>query len=232
MRRKVSKYKLYIAGDSTASNYDQDRAPRAGWGQVIDRFFNDNIKVINKAASGRSSKSYYEEGRLDEILDEISNGDYLFIQFGHNDQKDGKKRHTSPFDTYQSYLSKYIEGARKNSAIPVLITPVSRRNFDEKKLLDTHGSYPQSMMKLAEELDVPLINITHKSKILFENLGLEKTKDIFLWLEAGEHTNYPEGVEDNTHFCESGAIQIAELIVEGIRELGLELKNYINKALS
>lgn len=225
--KTLSKCKLYIAGDSTVSSYKVSRAPRAGWGQVIDRFFTDDIMIINKAFSGRSSKSFYQQGRLDEILKEINEEDYLFIQFGHNDQKDDRERYTSPFNSYQSYLTKYIEGAREQGAYPVLLTPVQRRGFDGNSLINTHDSYPDSMIELAKKLDVPLINMTEKTRKLFEELGKEKTKDIFLWLEPGEYPNYPDGIEDNIHFCQYGAIQIAELVVKGIYELELPLSKYI-----
>ncbi len=220
--------RIFIVGDSTACNYPQSQAPRAGWGQILQEFFADEVEVVNAAASGRSSKSFIAEQRLEKVLSSIEPGDYLFIQFGHNDQKPEVERHTDPFTTYQEYLSNYINGAREKGAIPILLTPVNRRNFDANgKLKLTHGDYPAAMIQLGKKLNVPVIDIGAKSQVLFEQWGPEGTKRLFLWLKPGEHPNYPEGVEDNTHFCETGAVEIAKLVVEGIRELDLPLASYL-----
>lgn len=220
---------VYLAGDSTVSNYRRNKAPRAGWGQVLDGKFNKKIIVKNKASSGRSSKSFIDEGRLNKILKQMKKGDYLFIQFGHNDAKlEDPNRYTEPFTTFNSYLKQYIDGARKKGAIPILITPVERRRFSaDGDALDSHGRYPAAIRELARQENVPLIDLTAKSKQLFQQLGPVKTKDFFLWLPAGEHPNYPEGVQDNTHFQKDGAEKIASLVIEGIKELELELQNYL-----
>lgn len=220
--------RLFIVSDSTACNYGADVYPRAGWGQVIRYFFSEQVEVVNAAASGRSSKSFIDEKRLDRVLAQIKEGDYLLIQFGHNDSKPEAVRFTDPFTTYQDYLRQYIDGARAKGAIPVLLTPVNRRNFAAGgKLCLTHGDYPAAMLQLGEKLNVPVLEIGAKSQVLFEKLGREGTKKIFLWLQPGEHPNYPEGIEDNTHFCEAGATEIAKLVVEGIKELSLPLASYI-----
>jgi lysophospholipase L1-like esterase len=223
---------IYLAGDSTVSDYDGKAAPRAGWGQVLGGFFDDKVIVENEASSGRSSKSFIDEGRLDAILKQIEKGDYLFIQFGHNDQKiEDPSRYTEPYTTYKSHLKQYIDGARAKKAVPVLITPVERRRFTAEGIArDSHGEYPKAMMELAEEENVPLIDLTAKSKALFQELGPEGTKDVFLWLEEGEHVNYPQGMEDNTHFQEDGAGRIAGLVIEEMRELKLvPLRTHILK---
>ncbi|MEH6971549.1 MULTISPECIES: rhamnogalacturonan acetylesterase [Bacillus] len=214
---------LFLAGDSTVSYYDASAAPRAGWGQRIGAFLNQGVLVHNEAASGRSSKSFIEEGRLERIMEHMRNGDYLFVQFGHNDQKPDE-RHTEPYGSYQAYLRKYVECARMKQANPVLITPVQRRSFDsEGRLRDTHGDYPDAMRQLAAELRVPLIDLTSKSGRLLQTLGPESSKKLFLWLKPGEHPNYPDGAEDDTHFCEYGAGVIAGLVAEGAKEAGLAL---------
>lgn len=221
---------VYIAGDSTACNYTEDRAPRMGWGQAIGRLFKEGVVVKNHASSGRSSKSFINEGRLDIILAEIKAGDYLFIQFGHNDQKEDEERRTEPYTTYKEYLTRYIEGAREKGANPVLLTPISRRSFNsDGTIADTHGEYPKAMKELAEELKVPLIDMTEKTKKLFEKLGEEETKQIFLWLKPGEHVNYPDGIKDNTHLQERGAVEVAKLVLEGIKENKLSLEYFIDK---
>lgn len=223
---------VYLAGDSTTSSYESSSAPRMGWGQVLNRYFDDKIEVKNDASSGRSSKSFIDEGRLDAILYQIEKGDYLFIQFGHNDEKiEDPIRYTEPYSTYKSYLKQYFDGARAKQAIPVLVTPVERRRFTSEGIArDSHGEYPAAMKELAEEENVQVIDLTAKSKALFQKLGPEGTKEVFLWLDAGEHVNYPEGVQDNTHFQEAGAERIAGLVLNGIEELKLvPLRNHILK---
>ncbi|WP_139489019.1 rhamnogalacturonan acetylesterase [Brevibacillus dissolubilis] len=222
---------VYLAGDSTVSTYSSELAPRAGWGQVFGKLFDDKIIVKNHAESGRSSKSFIDEGRLTTILDKIEKGDYLFIQFGHNDEKkEDPTRYTEPSTTYKSYLKQYIDGAREKGAIPVLVTPVERRRFAaDGAAQDSHGLYPAAMKELALAEQVPLIDLTAKSKALYNQLGPEETKSIFLWLDAGVHPNYPNGVQDNTHFQEAGARQIARLVVEGIEENKLPLRNHVAK---
>lgn len=223
---------VYLAGDSTVSNYPSKAAPRAGWGQVFNRLFDDKIVVKNEASSGRSSKSFIDEGRLESILNQIDKGDYLFIQFGHNDERiKDPSRFTKPYSTYKRYLKQYIEGARAKQAIPVLVTPVERRCFTKEGIAcDSHGEYPAAMKELGLEENVPVIDLTVKSKALFQGLGPGRTKDVFLWLSAGENVNYPKGIQDNTHFQEAGAGEIARLVLEGIEECKLvPLRNHIIK---
>lgn len=224
---------VYLVGDSTVSNYESDLAPRAGWGQVIGEMFDDKIVVKNEAVSGRSSKSFIDEGRFAPILEEIEKGDYLFIQFGHNDEKaEDPTRYTEPYTTYKNHLKQYIDGAREKGAIPVLITPVERRRFTAEGLArDSHGEYPAAMKELGLEENVPVIDLTAKSKALFNELGSEGTKQVFLWLDPGVNPNYPTGVQDNTHFQEEGAKQIARLVIEGIEESKLYLRNHLSENL-
>ncbi len=221
--------RVFIAGDSTACDYEPSRAPRAGWGQMIGGFFDRNfISIENRAISGRSSMSFINEGVLAKILAEIKSGDYLLIQFGHNDsKKEDPNRYSDP-GAYQSYLSQYVNGARKAGANPVLITPVNRRCFENGRLILTHGDYPRAMITLAEKLEAPIIDLTEDSRVLFEELGEERTKKLFLWLKPGASINYPEGVQDDTHFSENGATEIAKLIIRGVKELNLPLAKYIN----
>lgn len=213
---------LFLAGDSTVTDPSEGGFPQSGWGQMLSYFFKHDVAVANHARGGRSSKSFISEGRLDAIMEELKEGDYLFIQFGHNDQKRDVERHTDPSTTYPENLRKYIEAARSRNATPVLITPVHRRYFDSSgKLKDTHGAYLEAIRELAEKEEVPLVDLAEKSKRLFEEAGPEGTKSIFLWGEPGEWMNYSGGVKDNTHFQEQGSLRIAELVVQGIRELNL-----------
>ncbi|WP_150268854.1 rhamnogalacturonan acetylesterase [Paenibacillus tepidiphilus] len=215
---------LFLAGDSTVTDVGDEKGfPFSGWGQMLQYYFKHDVAVANHAVGGRSSKSFIQEGRLDAIMEEIAEGDYLFIQFGHNDQKWDEARYTDPSTTYPEYLRQYIAVARSKKATPVLVTSMHRRYFDEAgKLKDTHGAYLEAVRQLAEEEGVPLIDLAAKSKALFEELGPEGTKSLFLWGAPGEWLNQPGGCADNTHFQERGSLRIAELVVQGIRELGLQ----------
>jgi lysophospholipase L1-like esterase len=222
--------KLYVIGDSTASAYGADTYPRAGWAQVFHDFFNkEKVIIENRARSGRSSKSFYNEGLWKPVYSALKKGDYVFIQFGHNDsKKEDQNRYTEPFTDYKKYLKIYADNAREKHAVPVLLTPVHRNSWtNDGKIKDTHGDYPKAMRELAAELDAPLIDIHKKSRDLFESMGERKMDDIFLVLKKGKYKNYPNGVSDNTHFQENGAKKICALVIEGIKELNLEIAGYL-----
>ncbi|MBT2741217.1 rhamnogalacturonan acetylesterase [Bacillus sp. ISL-77] len=218
---------IFLAGDSTVASCPRNEAPMAGWGQVFQLFFTDKIKVHNFAKGGASTNTFIEQGYLDIILDFIQPNDYLFIQFDHNDQKSFG---TQPFTTYQSYLTEYVIGAREKGAIPILVTSVHRRNFDEQgRLVNTLGDYPSAMIQLAETLDVQLINLWEKTDKLYQTLGPEASKQLFTWFAPNEYPNYLEGIQDNTHFCEHGAEEVGKLVIEGIKELQLPIVTFIKE---
>jgi lysophospholipase L1-like esterase len=224
------KISVFIAGDSTACNYEAARVPRTGWGQVLGQFFTEQVIVKNEAISGRSSLSFINEGALDKILNQIKPKDFLLIQFGHNDEKkNDPARYTEPFTTFKSYLAKYIQGARSKGAFPVLLTPINRYSFNKTtgKLVDTHGDYPKAMLELAAAEQVPVIDLTEQTRILLERLGPEKANLLFMNLKPGEYLNYPDGSQDNTHMRMEGAIEVAHLVIEGIRQAKLPLAQYI-----
>lgn len=222
---------VFLAGDSTMQSYTADKAPLAGWGQMLGFYFTEKVTIRNHAMSGRSSKSFIDEGRLDTLIGEIEAGDYLFIQFAHNDEnKEDPARYTEPSTTFVAYLKQYINGAREKGAYPVLITPVERRwIFSGAKVRQSHGDYPAAITRLGKEEGVPVIPLHEKSIALLEQLGEEQSKSLFLWLEPGEHANYPEGIRDNTHFNEHGAAEMAKLVVQGIREAKLPLAAYVKE---
>lgn len=214
-------FTVFLAGDSTVT--DQETFPYAGWGQMLPLFFKAEAAVDNHAKSGRSSRSFIDEGRLAAILEQIRPGDHLWIQFGHNDSKPDKERATDPYTTYKEKLGVYIKEARARQAHPLLITPMHRRKFDgQGRIVDTHGDYIPAMKELAAELDVPLIDLAEKSKALYESYGPEPSKALFVWAYPGEFMSLPEGMEDDTHFQEAGAYAMASLVVEGVRELMLQ----------
>lgn len=203
-------------------------APMAGWGQVIGSFLPAGITTVNKAKGGRSSNSFIEEGLLEDIWQEIKLGDLLLIQFGHNDQKDYG---TKPWTTYVEYLAQYIDGALQRGAKPVLVTSVQRRTFNELgKVNSSFGDYPAAMKHLAAERAVPLIDLHEQTKALYESYGPEPSKALFTWLAPGEHPNYPDGIQDNTHFSETGAKAVALLVVESLQALGL-LKGLVKEGI-
>lgn len=200
---------LYIAGDSTAAQKFADAAPETGWGMALPYFLGKGLSVSNHAVNGRSSKSFFDEGRLDAILGVIAPGDLLLIQFGHNDEKAADPvRYTEPWTTYQDYLRLYVDGARARGARPVLATSVERRKFDSGgNAVPTHGDYPAAMRALAEEEHVALLDIQAQSIALWQELGVEETKKYFNWTETEQ---------DNTHFNPPGAIALARLVAAGL----------------
>ncbi|MFF8967817.1 rhamnogalacturonan acetylesterase [Streptomyces sp. NPDC014995] len=196
---------LYIAGDSTAAQKFADAAPETGWGMALPFFLHKDRPVSNHAVNGRSSKSFVDEGRLDVVLASIRPGDFLLVQFAHNDEKTtDPARYTEPWTTYQDYLRLYIEGARARGARPVLLTPVERRRFDAAgNAVPTHGEYPAAMRALAEKEGVTLLDIQALSLALWQKLGVEETKTYFNWTGTEQ---------DNTHFNPPGAIAVARLV--------------------
>ncbi|SFL70641.1 pectinesterase family protein [Pelosinus propionicus] len=224
---------VYLAGDSTVMTYSKEQAPKAGWGQMLSKFLSGDVTIKNFAKGGRSSKTFINEGRLNQILDQIQPGDYLLIQFGHNDEKSIKvdperKIYTEPSTEYKGYIQQYIWGARQHHAVPVLVTPVERRRFDENgKINSTHTAWTAAMKEVALEEHVPVIDLERSSKELFESLGIEGTKPIFFNVAPGESENYPNGAGDNTHFMEYGAHLMAKLVIDEIKKLDIGLKSYI-----
>jgi lysophospholipase L1-like esterase len=221
------KITVYLIGDSTLSIKAVNTYPETGWGMPFAWFFNSDVKVDDRAMNGRSASSFVKENRWQPIVDSLKPGDYVLIQFGHNDEVPTKKTYTTP-EQYVTYLTKYVKETQEKGAFPVLITPVARRSFDENgKIVDTHKQYAQLVRDLAKKLDVPLIDLTAKSMDLLQQLGEDKSAMLYNHLKAGENPNYPKGKEDNTHFNELGARKMAELVLSGIRELNLPLAGYI-----
>ena len=226
-----SQITLYIAGDSTAANKAADKRPETGWGEMLQQYFDPSkVKIDNRALNGRSTKSFISEGRWQAIVDGLKKGDFVFVQFGHNDESKDKGDRYTPPDEYRANLIRFIEDVRGRNANIVLLTPVMRRKFDrDGNFVDTHGEYPDIVRAVAKRHNVPLIDIHRKSEALIKGYGVEGSRILFLQLKKDEDPNYPNGIEDNTHFRPAGADEIAKLVVEGIRENKLGLGKYLKK---
>lgn len=222
--------KVYLIGDSTMCTYESGRAPLTGWGMPFVHFFDSTVSIDNRARGGRSTRTFLSENRWQPIADSLQEGDYVLIQFGHNDEAKEPQyaaRYTKPED-YRANLIKFIHETRNKKATPVLITPVTRMNFDSLgHAAETHLEYSSIVIEVAKQYNVALIDLDKRSLELLRKLGPESSKLLFMQLNPGEHPNYPNGQKDNTHFNEYGARMIAELVLAEIRKLHLELAERI-----
>ncbi len=222
---------LYVIGDSTAAPYTPDRYPLTGWAQTLqDHFDRGKVVVADKAKSGRSSKSFLEEGSWAPVRDALKKGDYVFIQFGHNDSKQEPERRTEPGTTYKQFLKIYVDDSRARGAFPVIVTPINRNAWaDDRTLAEFHGAYPQAAREAARELQVPLIDLNALTKSLMESWGPDKSKGLFMRLEKGEFPNFPDGATDNTHLQEKGAREICRLVAADIKARQLPLAAFVRE---
>lgn len=220
--------KIFLAGDSTIAIKDTKVYPETGWGMPFVYFWDSTVTVVNRAKNGRSTKTFISEGLWKSVMDEAGEGDYVIIQFGHNDESvDKKERYATP-DTFKMNLKKFIQETRDKKAIPVLFTPVSRRKFDKNgNAVETHKEYSALVREVAAETAVLFVDLDAKSRALYQQFGEENSKLLFLQLQPGEHPNYPEGKNDNTHFNELGARLIAQLVLKELKELKIELTDRI-----
>jgi lysophospholipase L1-like esterase len=211
---------VHLAGDSTMSVKLEEKRPETGWGEAFAGLFKAGALLVhNHARNGRSTRTFIEEGRWQDLLDALVPGELVLIQFGHNDQSvDKPDRYTPPQD-YQRNLERFVVDVRLRGGRPVLLTPLVRRRFDEVGvLLESHGEYPALVRDVAVAHAVPLLDLTQATDALLRGLGPERSKALFLWLTPGEHPNYPDGVEDNTHFSPEGARRVAALVADALVE--------------
>ena len=209
--------RVVITGDSTASDYPADRAPRTGWGQALASGF--DLEVRNHARPGASTRSFIDLGLFDAAITDLRSGDVLLICFGHNDPKPDE-RYSSP-DDFVSHLRLFLIAARDRGATPVLLTPIERRRFAGNELETTHGEYPDRVRAVARDEDVALIDLTRETHALWQSQGREGSKLSFLWLTPGSWPGYPEGEQDDTHLSAVGAALVAALVAEGLVEVGI-----------
>ena len=240
---------IFMIGDSTMANkpLEGDNQER-GWGQVLGGFFSEEIVIDNHAKNGRSSKSFIDEGRWDVVLRKMKPGDYVFIQFGHNDEKANPDRHTDPGTTFDANLKRFVSETRAKGGIPVLFNSIVRRNFrvnenavaedDYRKikltelpegdvLIDTHGEYLNSPRNVAKEMDVPFVDMNKLTHDLVQGMGPEASKKLYMWIPANKFASCPLGRQDNTHLSVYGARTITRMTVEAIAEVVPALKPYV-----
>lgn len=244
---------IFMIGDSTMANKKLDGGnPERGWGMVLPGFFSEDIKIDNHAANGRSSKSFISEGRWAKVISKVKKGDYVFIQFGHNDEKADSIRHTEPGTTFDDNLRCYVNETRAKGGIPVLFNSIVRRNFVQPKdasitkdirrtsgekeqpkegtvLFDTHGAYLDSPRNVAKELGVTFIDMNKITHDLVQGLGPVESKKLFMFVEPNQVPAFPKGREDNTHLNVYGARTIAGLAVDAIGKEIPELAKYIRR---
>ena len=229
-KRKIT---IFLIGDSTMSLKEEKAYPETGWGMPFAHFFDTTVLVDNRAKNGRSTRSFIAENRWQPVVNQLQAGDYVFIQFGHNDEsKDKGDRYTTP-DEFKKNLSLFVTEARSKAAVPVLMTPVSRRKFDASgKALETHAEYAPLVREVAQAMHASLIDLDEQSIRLYQQFGDGQSKLLFNHLEPGEHPNYPDGKTDNTHFNELGARKIAQLVLKNIIAEQPQLAAHIVKGKS
>lgn len=233
---------IFVIGDSTAAQKDISGGKQErGWGMALQCFFDDNIRVDNHAVNGRSSLSFFNEGRWQKVLEKMKPGDYVIIQFGHNDEKAPADRHTDPGSTFDYMLARYVRETREHGGIPVLMSCVVRRNFyvkapenddDEKlrtttfkdgvkmvegdSLIDTHGLYRVAPRDVAQRMNCHFVDANKITHDLEQGLGTEASKKLHMWFKPGEEPSVPDGRQDNTHYNVYGAHVVARLLADAL----------------
>lgn len=215
----ATKPTVYIAGDSTVQTYEPLYSPLAGWGQMISKYFTSDVKFVNNAMGGRSSGNFVTEGRLDKILNTIQRGDYLFVQFGHNDAASNNiDCFTDPFTSYKEYLSKYIDGAREKDAIPVLITPAAQLNYSAGTYFSDFEYYCYAMKQVAYEKDCAIIDLMTKCLDYYSTFDYDEVYKFYMVSSNGT---------DYIHFTEKGATELARLVSQGVKELDIPISKCV-----
>lgn len=213
--------KIFICGDSTAASYRAEETRMVGWGQLLGGYL-PGTEIVNLAMAGRSTRTFLQENRLQPAAEQGWPGDLLLVQFAHNDENEKKpERYAAPRTVFSENLRFFIRFARERNMIPVLLTPVCMRVWQDGKLQPTHGEYPAAMRDVAEEMKVPLIDLYTESFRIVEAMGEEGSKALFMHLAPGEDPAYPEGLQDNAHTRRAGADRFAAAAAKGLKALGL-----------
>ena len=225
---------IYMVGDSTMANKrDPEHNPERGWGMAFPEMFNEHVTVHNYAVNGRSTKSFIDEGRWDTIVSKLEPGDYVIIQFGHNDSKEADPdRYTNPWSAYRRNLVRFVTETRNRGAHPILCSPIVRRKFNEEgTLIDTHGPYPFVARMVAYRLEVPFLDLQQKTEDWVTELGPEESGKYFMNLEPGQYDLFPEGRHDDTHLVYEGAYAVSVFAAEELRDQDVPLANYLKPGL-
>lgn len=231
MVQKQKGFTIFLVGDSTVADKPYANGnPEKGWGQVFPLYLQEGVTVENHAVNGRSTKSFRDEGRWDKVLQKLQKGDYVIIEFGHNDQKsEDPKRYAAPETDYRRNLERYIAEARAKGARPVLATPIVRRKFENGQLIDTHGKYPDVVREVAAAHNVPLLDLEKRTRELVQTYGEEKSKALFLHLGPNEYASLPEGRTDDTHLSAYGAFRVSDLVAEEMQKNLPEVAKLLKK---
>ena len=217
---------IYLCGNSTV--VDQNNEPWASWGQMITRWFGPEVAISNHAESGLTARTFIGSFRLDKNLSTLKKGDYVFVEFGHNDEKE-KRPGDGAWYHYQYQLKIFVDEVRRKGADIVFCTPTQRRQFadDNKTIKNTHGDFPAAMKMVAEKERVPLIDLNQMTKVLFETLGFENSKRALVHYPANTFPGQPKALADNTHFNPYGAYEVAKCVVMGMKQLNLPIVQYL-----
>lgn len=221
--------RIFLIGDSTMADKPLVDNPEHGWGQMLPLFFSTDVEVLNHARNGRSTKSFIDEGRWTTVFDQLRKGDYVFIQFGHNDAKvEDSTRFAAPRPTYRDNLVRFVRESRSRGAQPILLTPVTRRDFDSAgRYKGSHGEYPDVVKEVGRTEDVPVIDMFEKSKALVTMLGDSGSRALYLAGVGTDEFRHWNKKRDHTHFTRAGAIRMASLVAEALRELKLPLADHL-----
>lgn len=223
---------IFMIGNSTVADKPYgDGNPEKGWGQVFPLYFKEGIRIENHAVNGRSTKSFIDQGRWEVVRQKIDPGDFVIIEFGHNDAKEeDSTRFADANTTYRWNLEKFVDETREKGGIPILATSIVRRRFDNAgKFYDVHGDYPKVGREVAEAKNVILLDMHSKSQALLVQYGEENSRQLYLHIAPGEYPSLPDGLTDDTHFSPTGAFRMCDLAVEEIKikvpELAIFLKD-------
>lgn len=222
---------IHLAGDSTMAEKLPEKRPETGWGEhLAAQFRAGTIAVDNRAKNGRSTRTFIGEGRWQALLDATRPGDVVLIQFGHNDASENKPDRYTPPGDYTRNLARFVADVRERKATPMLLTPVARRRFDEAgRLQPSHGVYPDLVRELAVRERVALVDMERRSSALLQETGVDASKKLFLWLAPAANPNYPDGVEDNTHFAPEGAAMMAREFAQALCGVDMPLKELLRR---
>ena len=218
---------IFLCGNSTV--VDQEEEPWASWGQMITRWFGPKVAIANFAESGLSCTTFLAQLRLDKILSQLKKGDYVIVEFGHNDEKE-KKAGDGAWYSYSRNLKIFADRVKEAGGNIIFCTPTARRSFDDNgHIINTHGDYPEAMKAVAQREQIPLIDLTQMTTTFYETLGVEGSKKALVHYPANTFPNQDAPLADNTHFNPFGAWEIAKMVVMGLKQINSPLVNYLRE---